>query len=146
MKTVLSLAAPVLAALCNPAQAEDIRPGLWKIAMESGVAATPDWKPQPFETTQCLNESDAKNPAQLLLGMGSGGVTGCDFPGKRYAGNSLSFEVVCAGALGIKGRGQVTYTATTLDGVLDVNLGEADKIDMHNTIHASYLGGCPAAR
>jgi len=138
------LAALSLIALFNTAQADDIRPGLWKISMESQVAATPDWKPQPVGLTQCLTEADAKNPAGLLLGMGSSGATGCDFPSKQYSGNSLRFEVLCAGTLGIKGRGEVTYSATTLDGFLDVNLGETDKIDMRNKIHASYLGACPA--
>jgi len=140
------LAALALIASAHIAQAEDIRPGLWKISMESGVAATPDWKPQPFELTQCLTEADANNPAQLLLGMGSAGATGCDFSNKRYAGNTLSFDVSCAGTLGIHGNGKITYTATTLDGVLDVNMGETAKVDMQNKIHASYLGECPAAK
>lgn len=145
MKKILPLAALGLAALCHTACAEDIRPGLWKITMQSAVDTAPDWKPQAFELSQCLTESDAQNPAGLMLGMSSKGATGCDFPNKQYAGNSLKFDVSCAGTLGIRGRGEVTYTATTLDGFLDVNLGEADKINMHNTLHASYLGQCPAA-
>jgi len=144
MNTIQPLAALSLLALFNIAHAEDIKPGLWKISMQSGVSATPDWKPQPFELTQCLTESDAKNPAQLLLGMGSAGATGCDFPSKQSVGNTLNFEVSCAGTLGIHGHGQVTYTATTLDGSLDVNLGNGEKIDMQNKIHAIYLGDCPA--
>ena len=144
MKKIQPLAALSLILLFNIAQAEDIRPGLWKITSESSVEASPDWKSQPFELTQCLTESDAKNPAGLLLGMGSPGATGCDFPGNQYSSNGMKFEVSCTGTLGIKGHGEVTYTATTLDGFLDVNLGGTDKIDMRNKIHASYLGICPA--
>jgi hypothetical protein len=146
MKIIQPLAAISLAALFSIAQAEDIKPGLWKIAMNSSVQATPDWKPEVFELTQCLTESDAKNPARLLLGMGSTGATGCDFSNKQYSGNRLSFDVNCAGTLGIRGHGELTYTSTTLDGVLNVNLGEAEKIDMQNQIHASYLGDCPATQ
>ncbi len=146
MNKIQPLAAASLIALFNIAQAEDIRPGLWKISMESGVASSPGWKPQPFELTQCLTASDAQNPAGVLLGMGSTGATGCDFPGKQLSGNTLKFEVSCAGTLGIKGHGEVTYTATTLEGFLDVNLGETDKIDMQNKIHANYLGECPAGK
>ena len=124
--------------------AEDIKPGLWNISMESGVAATPDWKPQPFVTTQCLTEADAQNPARLLLSMGSTGATGCDFQNRQYSGNSLTFDVACAGTLGIKGHGQVTYSATTVDGFLNVSIGGDIKVDMQNTIHANYLGDCPA--
>jgi opacity protein-like surface antigen len=145
MNKIKLLAALSVMALFSPAQAEDIKPGLWKISMVSGVAATPDWKPQPFELTQCLTESDAQNPAQLLLGMGSAGATGCDFPRKQQSGNTLSFDVVCAGTLGIRGQGQVTYTATSLDGFLNVSFGGgAEKTDMQNKMSASYVGACPA--
>ena len=122
---------------------EDIRPGLWKISMESGVAATPDWKPQPFEISQCLTAADAQNPDRLLFGMSSSGATGCDFLNRQYSGNTLTFDVSCAGTLGIKGHGQVTYTATSFDGFLNVSVGGEEKFDMQNKLHASYLGDCP---
>jgi hypothetical protein len=51
----------------------------------------------------------------------------------------------CGGTLGIKGRGQISYTATTVDGFLDVTLGETEKITMQNKIHATYSGNCPGA-
>lgn len=139
-----TLAAIGLITLASIAQADDIRPGLWKISLESSVAATPDWKPQAFESTQCLSESDAQNPGRVLLGAGSPGATGCDFPRKQYSGNHFSFEVSCSGSLGLKGHGEVSYTATSLDGTLTVDVGEAEKITMQNKIHASYLGNCPA--
>lgn len=131
-----------LAVFTSIAQAEDIRPGLWKIAMESTVAATPDWKPQPFEITQCLTEKDAQNPGPLLLGMSSPQANGCDFPSKQASDGKLSFEVSCGGSLGIKGHGQITYTATNMDGFIEVNLGEAEKITMQNKVHATYIGDC----
>ncbi len=134
-----------LAVLADIAQAGDIRPGLWKISLEPVVAATPDWKPQPFETTQCLTESDTQNPAPLLLGMSSPQATGCDFPSRQSTGNSFSFDVRCGGTLGITGHGQVSHTDMTLDGFLDVSFGEGEKITMQNKIHATYLGNCPSA-
>ena len=145
MKELLKLTALSLVALTtNSFAVEDITPGLWKISMESGGAATPDWKPQPFELSQCLTASDAQNPDQLLLGMSSSGATGCDILNRQYSGNTLTFDVSCAGTLGLKGHGQVSFTATSLDGTLDVTMGGEEKIDMQNKIHASYLGVCPA--
>jgi len=144
MKKLLKLTALSLVAVTtNSFAVEDINPGLWKISMESGVAATPDWKPEPFELSQCLTASDAQNPDQLLLGMSSSGATGCDILNRQYSGNTLTFDVSCAGTLGLKGHGQVTFTATSLDGTLDVTMGGEEKIDMQNKIHASYLGVCP---
>ena len=143
MKKLLKLTALSLVAVTtNSFAVEDINPGLWKISMESGVAATPDWKPEPFELSQCLNASDAQNPDQLLLGMSSSGATGCDILNRQYSGNTLTFDVSCAGTLGLKGHGQVSFTATSLDGTLDVTMGGEEKIDMQNKIHASYLGDC----
>lgn len=144
MSKVQALVITGFFSLSSIAQAEEIRPGLWKISLESTVAVSPGWKPQPFELTQCLAESDAKNPAGLLLGMGSPGATGCEFTDSQYSGNTMKFKVSCAGTLGIQGHGEMTYTATTLEGVLDVDLGESDKIDMQNKIRANYLGECPA--
>lgn len=137
---------PALCAASLQVQAEDITPGLWKISLESSVQASPDWNPEPFELSQCLTENEARHPEQLLLGMGSQGVTGCTFSNQQASGGHLSFDVNCAGTLGIRGHGDVRYTPTTLDGVLDVNLGEAEKISMRNQLHASYLGGCGGAQ
>ena len=145
MKKFHKSSAICMALLCTTVlAAEDVRPGLWKISLEAAVAASPDWKPQAFELTQCLTESDAQNPSRLLLGMASPGATGCDYSNRQYSGNSMTFDVSCAGTLGIKGQGQVTFTQTTLDGVLNLSMGGADKIEMQNKIHASYLGSCPA--
>jgi len=145
MKKYLAFTAFGLAVMANCGQAaEDVRPGLWNISLESGVAASPDWKPQPFEAKQCLTEADAQNPDRLLLGMGSSGATGCDFQNRQYTGNTLTFDVSCAGTLGLKGHGQVIYTATALDGFLNVTMGGEEKIEMQNKIHATYLGDCPA--
>jgi opacity protein-like surface antigen len=145
MNKALALTSFCLAVMAHCGQAEDdVKPGLWDIAVESGVAASPDWKPQAFAMKQCLTEGDAKNPDRLLLGMGSSGATGCDFLNRQYSGNTLSFDVSCAGTLGLKGHGQVTYTATSVDGFLNVTVDGDGKLDMQNKIHASYLGDCPA--
>ncbi len=136
------LMALALLAMASYAHAEDIRPGLWKITLESSVAATPDWKPQPYEISQCLTEADAQNPERLLAGMGTSGATGCDFQNRQDSGSSLKFDLACGGTLGIKGHGEITYSSTSLDGVLDVTMGDAQTVSMQNKIHASYLGDC----
>lgn len=124
------------------AQADGINPGLWKISLESAVTESPDWKPEPFETTQCLSEADARNPAPLILGMSSPGATGCDFPTRDYSGNSFTFDVSCSGTLGIQGHGRMNYTATSLEGYIDLNVGTTERLAMQNRIRGTYLGNC----
>ncbi|MDD5034740.1 MAG: DUF3617 family protein [Methylococcaceae bacterium] len=146
MKRIPLLATMILLATSSRVSAEDIQPGLWRISLESRVAATPDWKPEPFELSQCLSESDAQNPDRLLTGMGAQGVSGCDFPNRQASGNNLKFDVSCGGSLGMKGHGEIHFTATTLDGFLDVSLtaGANEKVEMQNKMHAIYLGPCPS--
>lgn len=133
----------------NPLLAEDIKPGLWKISVEARVAATPDWKPDPFESTQCLTEDDAKHPDRLLAGMGAQGVSGCDFANREYSGGSMKFDLSCAGPLALKGHGEVAFAATRLDGTLDVSFADAGQggqaTAMQNRLHAVYLGDCAGA-
>jgi hypothetical protein len=142
------MAAWALLAANNPLLAEDIQPGLWKISVEARVAATPDWKPDPFEITQCLTEAEAKNPDQLLAGFGTQGASGCDYLNRQYSGNTVKFELSCAGALALKGHGEVGFSATSMDGTLEVSFVDAAQggqaTAMRNKLHAVYLGDCPA--
>ena len=142
MKAIVLPAALVLFALSHDLPAQDIRPGLWKITLESRVAATPDWQPQPFSLTQCLTQDDADHPELLLTGTGGTGVSGCDFPNRQYTEGHVSFDVSCAGALGLSGHGELSFTATRIDGNLDVSIGGAEKTDMGNRFQAEYLGEC----
>lgn len=130
LKLILAIGLTILADL---AHAEGVRPGLWKLSLESAVAQSPDWKPQPFDLTQCLTESDAQNPGSLLLGMSSPGASGCEFPSRQYVGNRFTFEVSCGGSLGLQGHGQLDYTATSLDGFIDVTVGTLEKLAMQKT-------------
>jgi hypothetical protein len=132
----------LLAVASASASAQDIQAGLWKISLQSSVTATPGWKPEPYELTQCLTEADARNPAQLLTGMGSQGVTGCEFANRHSSGSRISFDLTCAGQLGITGHGEMSVSAAALEGVLDVSFGGSDRTLMHNTLHAARVGDC----
>lgn len=149
MKAIQTAASLALILSGNSASAEDIQPGLWKISMESSVAASPDWNPEPFVLTQCLTEEDARHPDHLLAGMGGQGVTGCDFLNRDYSAGHMRFDVKCGGALGISGHGEMSFSATRLDGTLDVSFADAGQGGqntlMQNKLHAEYLGQCNAA-
>jgi hypothetical protein len=140
--------APLLLSLAVslPAHAEDIRPGLWRITLSSRVDAAPGWHPEPFELTQCLDAEDAKNPDKLLAGVGTTGASGCDFSNRKYTGGHLSFDVSCPGTLGLRGHGEMDFSATRLDGTLEARFADTvmaeSQIAMQNQLHAEYLGEC----
>ncbi|MGZ8217217.1 DUF3617 domain-containing protein [Methylomagnum sp.] len=149
MKAIQTLTALALILGGSAAIAEDIKPGLWKISLESSVAASPGWNPEPFVLTQCLTEDDARNPDRLLAGMGGQGVTGCDFLNRDYSSGHVRFDLNCAGQLGLTGHGEMSFSATRLDGTLDVSFADAGQggqnTAMQNKLHAVYLGSCNAA-
>ena len=139
--------AVVLLAASASGFAEDIQPGLWRITVESRVAATPDWNPQPFELTQCLTAQDAQNPERLLTGLSTAGASGCEFHNQQGSAQHRQFEVRCGGALAIQGQGSVDLTATTVSGVLNVRFaapdGTTEAVEMQNQLRAVYVGPCP---
>lgn len=149
MNNIRIAAAAALLVAGHPLWAEDIKPGLWKISVEARVAATPDWKPDPFEITQCLTEADAKNPDRLLAGFGTQGVSGCDYLNRQYSGSTVKFDLSCAGSMALKGHGEVGFSATSMDGTLDVSFVDAAQggqaTAMQNKLHAVYLGDCAGA-
>jgi hypothetical protein len=133
-------------AVTSPVMAEGIQPGLWQITLESRVAATADWNPEPFQLTQCLTEQDAQNPDRLLTGLSTSDASGCEFSNRQASEQHLRFEVRCAGTLGIAGQGRVDFTATTVKGVLTVRFTALDDatapVEMQNQLQAVYLGPC----
>ena len=147
MKTFQALTAIALIATGAGAVAEEIQPGFWRITLDSRVAATPDWNPEPFQLTQCLTEQDARQPERLLAGLGASGASGCEFPNRQASARHLNFDLQCGGDLKIEGHGEVEFTATHLNGFLNVRFAAredgAETVDMQNRIEAVYLGDCP---
>lgn len=147
MKTFQALTAMALMATGMGAGAEEIQPGLWQITLESGVAATPDWNPQPFPLTQCLTQQDAQRPERLLASLGASGVSGCEFSNRQASARHLNFDLHCGGDPKITGHGEVDFTATRLEGFLNVRFAAseagAEPVAMQNRMQAVYLGNCP---
>jgi hypothetical protein len=132
------------AAIAAPGSfAADISPGLWDISMETRVAATPGFAPAPFHLTQCLAAADERNPGRLLSQIANPGASGCTYGERSYSGNSLSFTMQCAGSFAITSRGQVTFTADTMDGSITAtaNVG-GTSVETQNKVSAHRVGAC----
>ena len=130
-------------ALCTPAQASDLSPGLWEITLETRVAAQPGFAPEPFRLTQCLSAADAKDPSALLGGLANPGAGGCTYTDKTYSGNIFRFSMQCAGSFAIRSRGEVSFTADAMSGTIEAaaSVG-AEKTTLSNKLSARRLGGC----
>ena len=137
------LAALLAAAFPACGLAADLSPGLWEITLETRVAAQPGFTPEPFRLKQCLTAADAKDPSALLGGLANPGASGCSYSDKSYSGNTFRFTMQCAGSLGIRSHGEVTFSADSMNGTVSAsaNVG-GEKTELSNRISGRRLGGC----
>jgi hypothetical protein len=137
------IAGVMLATLAPASFAADIQPGLWELMVESRVAASPDFSPEPVTIKQCLTEQDAQDPSRVLGGVANPGATDCTYTEASFAGNVFRFKMQCAGSLGIQARGEITYSATSMDGVIFTTVDMAGQAtEMQSRVAAHRLGGC----
>ncbi len=137
------LMASILAATTvGAASAADIRPGLWELVVDSG-AATPDVPSEPITMNRCLTEEDARDPSRVLGGAANPGTANCAYTERSFSGNTFRFRMLCSGAFGLQARGQVTYSALSMDGniisMADIG-GQA--LILESKVSARRLGDC----
>jgi len=139
----MSFAILQAAALSTSALAADMAPGMWEITVETRVAAKSDYAPEPVTIKQCLTAADTKDPGKLLGGVANPGASGCEYTDKSYSGNAFRFSMQCAGSFGIQSRGEVTFSANTMDGTISVLANmSGEKVEFSNKVSARRLGGC----
>ena len=127
----------------SAALADDISPGSWQLSMETRVPAEPGFAPPAFSITQCLTDADARDPSRVLGGVSNPGASGCNYTDKSYAGNTFSFAMQCEGNFAIKAAGRVSYTADTMNGVIESTAMVAGKpVQTQNKIAGRRLGSC----
>jgi len=143
MKVRNILAATFALFLTTGAQAQDVSPGLWQLTIETRVSATPDFVPAPYTLNQCFTAEDARDPSRVMGGVANPGASDCTYTDKAYRGNTFRFSMQCAGTLGISTRGEVSFTATTLDGTITAiaDVG-GQKTEFSNRISGKRIGGC----
>ena len=139
----MALVALQAAAFSTAGLAADLSPGMWEITLETRVAAQPGFTPEPFRLRQCLTAADARDPSALLGGIANPGASGCNYSDKSYSGNTFRFSMQCEGSFGIQSRGEVTFSADTMNGAVSAiaNVG-GEKTELSNKISARRLGGC----
>ncbi len=144
MRALWMIAAALSAlAFSPPGVAADLLPGLWEITLETRIAAEPGFAPKPFRLQQCLTAADARDPSAVLGGLANPGAGGCSYSDKSYSGNTFRFSMHCDGSFGIESRGEVTFSAETINGTISAvaDVG-GKKTELSNKISAHRLGGC----
>jgi len=79
----------------------------------------------------------------VLGGVSNPGASGCNYSDKSYSGNTFSFSMQCAGTYEIKASGRVSFTAETMQGMIDSTANFGGKpVRTQNKISARRLGNC----
>lgn len=138
------LVAGLLLATAAPASfAADIRPGMWELVVESRFAASPDLASEPVTMTQCLTEDDAQDPSRILGGMANPGAADCTYTEKTFNGNVFRFKMQCAGMFGIEAKGEISYSATSMDGsIVTIADMAGQTTELRSRVRARRAGGC----
>jgi Protein of unknown function (DUF3617) len=134
-----------LAISASPVFAADIQAGMWALSLENRVQAAPDFMPQSYTLNQCLTDQDARDPSRVLGGMANPGASDCTYTDKSYSGNTFHFRMQCAGSLGLRANGEVTFTATTLEGsVVSTASVAGQDVEFRVGISGHRTGACTA--
>ena len=129
--------------LASPANAADITPGLWAISMETRTQAAPGFQPAPFTVNQCFTAADARDPSRLLGGLSNPGASDCQYTEKSYSGNTFKFAMQCGGALALQSRGEVSFDAQSMNGVITAKANVAGtQTEFQNKMSARRIGNC----
>lgn len=138
-----TLFAACLQCLASPADAADITPGLWAISMETRTQAAPGFQPAPFTVNQCFTAADARDPSRLLGGLSNPGASDCQYTEKSYNGNTFKFAMLCGGAYALQSRGEVTFDAQTMNGLITAKANVAGTLtEFQNKLSARRIGNC----
>ena len=139
----IALITVCLASVASPAHAADIAPGLWAINMETRTQAAPGFQPASLTVNQCFTAADARDPSRLLGGLSNPGASDCQYTEKSYSGNTFKFAMQCGGAYALQSRGEVTFDAQTMNGLITAKANIAGTVtEFQNKMSARRLGNC----
>ena len=142
-RRLITLATVYLTSLASLAHAADISPGLWAISMETRTQAAPGFQPAPFTVNQCFTAADARDPSRLLGGLSNPGASDCQYTEKSYSGNTFKFAMQCGGAYALQSRGEVTFDAQTMNGLINAKANIAGAVtEFQNKMSARRVGDC----
>jgi hypothetical protein len=123
------------AALAEP----NIREGLWEITIKTEIAGMPADTIPPVTQTHCLTD---KNKIPQLLQKDQA----CQITDTKTQGNEASWKMKCRNEINlITGSGKITYKGDRLDGIIHIQMQQAEGAPMKLTQHIQgrHSGKCP---
>ena len=115
-----------------------IEPGNWEFSVDSPLVGS---SAGPTVKQRCLSPDEAADPQKVLAE--ARGSDKCQLSNVRDSGSDYKFDVACVGRVPVHGSGTVQYTATTLDGTIDL-VGETQglRLKTRSFVSGRKLGPC----
>jgi len=132
------LKAALLLLLAAGAAQASIEPGNWEFSLESPLQPGTSG---PVVKQRCLTAEEAADPQKVLAE--ARGSDKCQLSNVRDSGADYKFDLACSGRVPVHGSGSVRYSATTLDGEIDL-IGETQGLRLKTRSYVSgrRLGPC----
>jgi hypothetical protein len=104
--------------ISKPAQAIDMKEGLWEINMEMKMEGIPGAPTMPFTTKQCLTQKD-------LVPQSSEKKDNCKVLDQKIIGNKVIWKARCTerGSV-MESEGEITYTGAAYSGTQKTKITE----------------------
>ena len=126
---VLLLAVPAVMLAASPQKA-----GKWQVKMKMEVPGMPFQMPA-VTTEVCLTEEDLADPEKSVP---KDAKSDCKVSDYKMDGNTVTYSISCPKQK-MKGTGEITYTDTSYEGVVDLDV---DGAQMKQKFTGKYLGAC----
>lgn len=125
------------------AVAGDVTPGLWELSLEASVDAAPGFAPGAMALNKCFSKADARDPAKFLAAVETSAAADCTFTDRTYVGDTFKFRMTCGGALHMQTSGEITFSATTLNGIVRTSATlDGNVVEFKSTLAGRRLGDC----
>jgi len=125
------------------AAAGDVTPGLWELSLEASVEAAPGFAPGAVALNKCFSKADALDPATFLAAVEAPAASDCTFTDRSYIGDTFKFRMKCAGTLNMQTSGEITFSATTLNGIVRTSaMLDGSVVEFKSTLAGRRLGDC----
>lgn len=117
-----------------------VQPGKWELSVEVSLARGAD-PTGPIVETRCISEDEARDPRKLLT---ENQHPGCVLSDMNDSGAEYTFSIDCRrGPVPAHGTGRLSYTAQTLQGVVDLTVEQPNlRITTHSSVRGRRLGSC----
>ena len=127
------------AVICSDAAAQSpMRPGNWEVTMEMDMPGMP-MKMPPMKTTRCVTQQEIDSPNRGLPSGPQKNPNDCKITDYKQSGNTVSWNVACAGQQPMTGSGELRFNGDAYDGIIKMMMNQQQ---MAMKMAGKRLGDC----